>query len=212
MGTIEPIMGTISPPPTVANTLFGQTRREVLALLIGRPDERFYLREILRTVGGGSGAVQRELSRLVEGGLVEREREGRQVYFSANRDAAIFPELRGIIQKTAGAADVLRASLAPLLREDRLPLAFVYGSVARDEQSARSDVDVMILGDVTLAEVIPSIRVAEQKLGRDINPSVYPIREYRAKLKRRAPFLKRVMAGPKLFIKGDERELGRLAR
>jgi predicted nucleotidyltransferase len=155
--------------------------------------------------------VQRELKQLVEAGLVQRQSEGRQVYFSANRGAAIFPELQAIIQKTAGAADVLRAGLAPLLRSERIVLAFVYGSVATGSQTAPSDVDVLILGDATLAEVIPAVRSAEKRLGREVNPSVYPVKEFRKKLKTGAPFLTRILAGPKHFIAGDERELERLA-
>ena len=194
----------------VAKVLFGQTRRDVLALLLGWPDERFYLREILRTIGGGTGAVQRELKQLVEAGLVGREREGHQVYFSANRESAIFSELQGIVQKTAGISDVLRASLAPGLRGERVSVAFVYGSVARGDQTARSDVDLMVVGDVTLADLVPLIRVAERKLGREVNPSVYPVKEFTAGLKRGAHFLKRVVAGPKLLVEGSERPLDRL--
>ena len=212
MGTIVTIMGTQISADAVARVLFGQTRREVLALLLGRPDQRFYLREVLRAVGGGSGAVQRELTQLVAAGLVVREREGRQVYFSANRDAPIFPDLTAIIEKTAGAAEVLRTALAALLVGDQIAVAFIYGSVARGEQAAMSDVDLMIVGDVALASVIPSVRTAEARLGREVNPSVFPASEYRKNLKRGASFLTRVMAGPKLFIKGDDRELARLAR
>lgn len=205
-------MGTSPPAALPGRVLFGQTRRDVLALLLGRPDERFYLREILRATGGGSGAVQRELKQLVEAGLIERRREGRQVYFSANRAAPIFSELQAIIQKTAGAADVLRDALAPLLRSEPIAVAFIYGSVAAGSQTGASDVDLMILGDVTLADVIPAVRAAEQRLGREVNPSVYPIKEFRKKLKAGAPFLKRVLAGAKFFVAGDERELERLAR
>jgi predicted nucleotidyltransferase len=205
-------MGTTIPPILSARVLFGQTRRDVLALLLGRPDERFYLREIRRTIGGGSGAVQRELKRLVEAGLVERQTDGRQVYFSANRSAAIFPELQAIIQKTAGVAEVLRTGLAPLLRKERIAAAFVYGSVAAGSQTSASDVDLLILGDTTLAEVIPALRRVERRLGREVNPSVYPIKEFRRKLKAGAPFLKRVLTGPKIFVAGDDRELERLAR
>jgi predicted nucleotidyltransferase len=205
-------MGTTSRPDAVARTLFGQTRREVLALLLGRPDHRFYLREVLRTVKGGSGAVQRELKQLVAAGLVTREAEGRQVYFSANRDAGIFPELKSIIEKTAGTADVLRAELARFLQDDRLEAAFVYGSVARGDQTTSSDVDLMLLGDVSLREVIPAIRAAEARLGREVNSSLFPVSEFRSGLRRRSSFLKRVMAGPRLYLKGDDRELARLAR
>ncbi|MDP3909602.1 MAG: hypothetical protein Q8Q14_04355 [Gemmatimonadales bacterium] len=205
-------MGTVPSLDRASRLLFGSTRREVLALLLGRPDERFYLREILRAAGGGSGAVQRELKQLVEAGLIEREARGRQVYFSANRNAAIFPELQAILEKTAGAVDVLRATLAALPRERHIDVAFVYGSVASGKKSARSDVDVLIVGDVTLADILPAVRAAEARLGREVNPSVYPVKEFRDKVKHGTPFLNRILAGPKLFVVGDDRELGRLAR
>jgi predicted nucleotidyltransferase len=205
-------MGTATNPGRVSGLLFGSTRRDVLALLLGRPDERFYLREILRAVGGGSGAVQRELKQLVEAGLVERDARGHQVYFSANRNAAIFPELQAIIEKTAGAVDVLRASLATLLGQGRVEVAFVYGSVASGKKTTRSDVDLLVVGDVPLVEIVPALRAAEARLGREVNPTVYPLKEFRDKVKRGAPFLKRILAGPKLFVAGDDRVLGRLAR
>ena len=204
-------MGTSHHPDLGAKVLFGQTRRDVLALLLGRPDERFYFREILRTVGGGLGAVQRELGQLVKAGLVHREAVGHQVYFSANREAVIFPELQAIVQKTAGVVDVLRTCLAPLVRQGRIAIAFVYGSVAGGRQTVRSDVDLLVVGDATLSEVVAVIRAAEERLGREINPSVYPAKEFRQKRKQGAAFLNRVVKEPKLFIVGDDRELGRLA-
>ncbi len=207
-------MGTVTARPhdAVARVLFGSVRREVLALLMGRPDERFYLREILRAVGGGSGAVQRELKQLTDAGLVHRESRGRQVYFWANREAPIFPELQAIVQKTAGVVDVLRVSLAPLLRAGRIDLAWVYGSVASGKQTARSDVDLFVVGDAMLSEVVPALESADTRLKREINATVYAAKEFRQKLKRGAPFLKRVVTGPKLFVAGDERDLERLAR
>ena len=205
-------MGTLANPDRVSRVLFGSVRREVLALLLGRPDERFYLRESVRAVGAGSGAVQRELTQLAGAELVRREVSGRQVYFSANQDATVFPELRAIINKTAGVADVVRASLAPLLRAGRIDVALVYGSVASGKQTVKSDVDLLAVGDATLGDLVPLLRAAERRLGREINPSVYPVAEFRAKLKRGAPFLRRIVAGPKLFVTGGEHELERLAR
>jgi DNA-binding transcriptional ArsR family regulator len=212
MGTFEPNMGTSTPSAVPAQVLFGQVRRDVLALLLGRPDERFYLREILRAAGGGSGGVQRELKQLTDAGLVERVREGRQVYFSANRNATIFPELQSIIQKTAGAVDVLRSALAPLVHRERIDVAFIYGSIAAGKQTAGSDVDLLIVGDATMADVIPAIRPAEAQLGREVNASIFPGPEFRKKVKAHSSFLTRVVNGPKLFIAGDADELGRLAR
>jgi predicted nucleotidyltransferase len=206
------MMGTAASGDGVANLLFGSVRREVLSLLLGRPDNRFYFRELLRAVGRGSGAVQRELQQLVHAGLVIREAEGNQVYFSANRQAQIFNELRAIIEKTAGAADVLRGTLAPFVSKERIECAFVYGSVAAGKQTAKSDIDLLVIGDVSLADLVPALRQAEGKLGREVNVSVYPAPEFRKKLRQGSAFLKRVVKGSKLFVTGDERELERLAR
>jgi len=205
-------MGTSPAVDNVARLLFGSTRRDVLALLLGRPDERFYLRQILRAVGGGSGAVQRELKQLVEAGLLKREAHGHQVYFSANQEAPIFPELRAIVEKTIGAVEVLRASLATLVAQRRVDVALIYGSVASGSKHAGSDIDLLVIGNVGVAELVPTLRSAEARLGREVNPSVYPLSEFHDKLRRGAPFLTRILAGPKLFVAGDDRVLGRLGR
>lgn len=196
----------------MAQALFGPTRRQVLSLLFGRPDERFYLREVVRAAGMGSGTVQRELAQLVEAGLIEREAHGRQVYFSVNRDAPIFPELYSLIQKTAGVAEVLRGSLGKLARAGDIEVALVYGSVAAGTPTASSDIDLLVVGSVTLSAMLPALRAAEAKLGREINPTVYPPAEFRQKARSGAHFLKRVLAGPKLYVAGDADELARLAR
>ena len=204
-------MSTVAPPDRLAQLLFGGTRREVLALILGRPDEQFHFRAILRAVGGGTGAVQRELGQLVEAGLFLRRAEGRQVYYSANRESAIFPELQSILEKTAGATDVLRRVLAPLIAGEAIQAAFIYGSVAAGGQKTGSDVDLLVVGTTTLAELIPALRQAESRLGREVNTTLYPPREFEAKLRAGGHFLKRVMAGPKLFIAGDEHDLEAMA-
>lgn len=204
-------MGTHTSADNVGLLLFGSVRREVLALLLSHPDERFYFRELLRLVGGGSGAVQRELKQLADAGLVIREAVGSQVYFSANRDAQIFSELQAILEKTAGAADVLRNALVTFVAKGRIELALVYGSVAAGRQSSRSDLDLLIVGDMSLTDLLPALRKAEARLRREVNVSVYPATEFRRKVKG-AAFLKRMLKGPKLFVTGDERDLERLAR
>lgn len=205
-------MGTNLGSDTVARVLFGSVRREVLALLLGRPEERFYLREIVRTVGSGSGAVQRELAQLTDAELVVREVSGRQVYFSANREAPIYEELRAIIEKTAGVADVLRAKLSELVRSGRVDVAFVYGSVARGAQRSRSDIDLLVIGAAQLPELVPPLRDAEGTLGREINVSAFPVAEWRARLDDPSAFMRRVIDGPKMFVIGGVHELERLAR
>lgn len=205
-------METISAPDKIARLLFGGVRREILSLLMSRPDERFYLREIVRVIGAGSGAVQRELAQLVEAELLCREVSGRQVYFSANRESLIYEELRAIVEKTAGVADVLRTCLAPLQRTARIEVVFVYGSVARGEQRSHSDVDVMIIGDVTMARVVPALRDAERISRREVNATVMPTFEWREKVAHPSAFMSRVLAAPKLFVVGGEHELERMAR
>jgi predicted nucleotidyltransferase len=194
----------------ISNALFGETRRAVLALLFGRPEEEFYLREVIRAAGVGQGAVQRELRRLVAAGLVTRRVRGRQVYFRANPDSPVYEELRGLLLKTAGAVEVLRSALAPLV--DRIRFAFIYGSVARGDERRASDLDLLVVGDVSLGEVVKSLGRAQERLGREVNPTVFSEDEFRSRITAGRHFLKKVMAGAKVFVVGDERDAGRLGQ
>lgn len=195
----------------VAAALFGLTRRSVLALLFGRAGESFYLREIARETGTGTGAVQRELARLSAAGLIRRNRRGHQVYFEANPESPVYDELRSLMTKTAGLADVLRRGLADLSREKKISAAFVYGSVAQGKQRPSSDVDLFVVGTVTLRELMPVLRPIEQRLGREINPSVYTPEEVRRKLDQQSGFLDRVMADPRIMLYGTQDDLVELA-
>lgn len=201
-------MGTLL-PDVVAEALFPRTRQAVLALLFGHPDERFYLRQITAIVGAGVGQVQRELERLARGGIIRRTREGRHVYFQANRDCAVYDELRGLVTKSLGVAPVLSATLKALA--DRILVAFVYGSVARGDERAASDLDLMVIGEVTFHEIASAVRQAESTLRREIHPTVYPAAEFRRTLAEGNHFLRSVMQSEKIFLIGDEDELGKLA-
>jgi predicted nucleotidyltransferase len=172
---------------------------------LGHPDQAYYLRELVRHIDGAVGAVQRELELLTASGLVRREVRGKQVYFQANQNAAIFPELRGLFAKTAGLVDILRDALSPLA--DRIHAAFVFGSAARGELHAASDVDLMVVGETSFGDVIALIQGAEKRLGRDVNPTVYSVDELRAKVDAKQHFLTTVLAEPKMFLFGDEDEL-----
>jgi predicted nucleotidyltransferase len=193
--------------------LFGRTRRAVLALLLTHPDESFHLRDIQRRTGASIAPLHAELAKLSAAGLVEREQRGRQVFFTANRRSSIFPELRSLLIKTAGVADVLRSALATagLSRPPRVVAAFVFGSMARADPGAASDVDVMVIGSVTFAEVAHALHEVQATLGREVNPSVYTLAEWRAKLRAGHPFLSRVVAEPKVFLIGDEHEFAAMA-
>ena len=208
MDTIVPVSDTID---RTADALFGRTRRNVLGLLYGRPDQSFYLREIVRLTGSGLGPVQRELTQLAGAGLVRREPRGRQVYFSADRATPIFAELVGLMTKTAGIGDVLRSALAPLVAQGKVDLAFIYGSVASGRHDAASDVDLMIVGEARLEDVVPLLGAAQDRLGREVNPSVYGAEEFRPKAAKGAHFLRRVLAGPRIMLVGSPHELERLA-
>lgn len=188
--------------------MFGATRRAVLALLFGHPEESYYLRQVVRLTGLGLGTVQRELNHLCAAGIIRRTARGHQVYFQANEQNPIFPELKGLILKTAGVGDTLRAALLPL--GPKIRSAFIYGSFARNEDRPGSDVDLLVIGEVGFEEVISALQGAQQSLAREVNPTVYPLREFRSKLRAKHHFLTTVMHAPKLFLIGDDLELARL--
>ena len=197
-------MSTASPDSNLSTALFGRTRRAILAQLYGHPDEAYYLRQLVRSAGLGLGAVQREVARLAGAGIIQRTARGRQVYYQANPACPLFAELKSLVVKTAGVGDVLRGALGPLA--DRIKVAFVYGSVARTEQKSGSDVDVMVIGDVSFGDVVSALESAQKTLGREINPTVYSPGEYRAKIKARHHFLTTVQNSEKVFVIGDEHE------
>jgi len=189
--------------------LFGKVRRAILSVLFGHVDEAFYLRQIVRTTGFGLGPVQRELKQLTESGIIRRTVSGRQVYFRANLDSPIFSELKGLIIKTAGIGDTLRAALAPIAGQ--IEVAFIYGSIARGEEGLRSDIDLLVVGDIAFADVVMNLQAAQKLLGREIFPTVYPPDEFKAKVRAKHHFLTSVLKGLKIYLIGDENELGRLA-
>ncbi|MBU2495465.1 MAG: nucleotidyltransferase domain-containing protein [Candidatus Omnitrophica bacterium] len=189
---------------------FGKTRQAVLSLLYGHADQAFYLREIVRNTGAGLGPVQREVKQLSEVGILKRTVRGHQVYYQANLSSPVFRELKGLVTKTAGVADILKDALAPL--SGRIRAAFIYGSVVRGEERNGSDVDVLVVGNVTFAEVSSVLSDAQKTLSREINPTVYPIKEFQAKLVKGHHFLKSVIVQDKIFLIGDENELKRLVK
>jgi uncharacterized protein len=197
-------MGTTN---VLSETLFGQTRAAVLSVLYSNVGKTFYLRQLARLTEIAVGPVQREMRQLVAAGLVTRKTVGTQTLYTANQKSPVFREIKNLINKTVGMHDALSDALDPL--RERINLAFVYGSVARSRETEHSDVDLMIIGRVDFDEVVESLAGAEKTLNREINPTVYSIREFGKKVRRN--FLKTVLADKKLFIIGDEddlRELG----
>ena len=194
----------------LGTTLFGKTRRTVLTLLYSHPDESFYLRQIARMTGIGMGALQRELKQLLEAGIITRSEIGKQAFFKANPDCPVYRELKDIITKTFGVADILREALASLA--DKIMVGFIYGSMAGGEFSRGSDVDVMVIGNISFAEIVSALSPVQEVLSREINPSVYPPGEFKARLSEKQHFLRSVLNSPKIFIIGNQNELEELAR
>jgi predicted nucleotidyltransferase len=206
-------MGRINPIGTdpIGAALFGATRQAVLRLLFGHTGQRFYQRQIIRSCRLGSGTVQRELEQLAGAGILARTVEGRQTYFQASRQCPVFEELRGIVRKTFGVAQVLQGGLAALT--GKVQLAFIYGSMATGSETSGSDVDIMVVGEeVSMHDVVSSLAEAQRDLGREVNPSVYRTGEFCRKLAQGQHFLSSVVSGPKIFLIGDENELARLAQ
>ncbi|HSB14992.1 MAG TPA: nucleotidyltransferase domain-containing protein [Bryobacteraceae bacterium] len=212
-GTIKPRMGLRRniPGDPIGAALFGATRQAVLGFFFTHIDERFYQRQVLRALRLGSGAVQRDLSRLCKCGILVRTVEGRQTYYQVNRQCPVVDELRGLIRKTFGVSYVLQTNLRALA--NRIQIAFVYGSLAEGRETPSSDIDVMIVGDhVTLDEIVSAFSTAQAELAREINPSLYRIAEYCRKLSEGHHFLSSVMDGPKMFLIGDETILAGLVQ
>ena len=202
-------MDTITPAFSLASSLFPKSRRAVLGLLLSHPDRAFYLRQIVGITGLGVGHIQRELRRLAEAGIIRRFEQGRHVYFQADETCPIHDELRGIVIKTMGVAEALGSALMPL--RDGIRVAFIYGSVARGEESSASDLDLMVVGDVTFAEVVDAISPVEQRIRRPVSPTVYPSQEFAAKLGDGHHFLTKVAEGDKLMLIGDDNDIAGLS-
>ena len=209
MATLVLNMRSPAKAPRLVDILFGNYRRQILALLLLRPDETFYVREIARLTGVPAGSLHRELKLLTAAGLLQRSAAGNQVRYQVDRSCPIQEELAGIFRKTVGLADVLREALAPLTA--RIRVALVFGSVAQGKERAASDVDVLVVGSASFAAVVEALGTAAEKLRREVNPVVMTRAEFAAKLAARDRFVNRIEREPKLFLLGDVGEFRKLA-
>ena len=206
---IVPEMGRQSSKPRtgLASALFTPVQQRVLSLLFGQPDRVFQSAEVIRLARGGVGAVHRQLSRLATSDLVTVTRTGNQKHYQARRESPVFEELHGLITKTVGVAGPLRQGLAP--RAKAIRAAFVYGSVAKGTDRARSDIDLMVVSDsLRYADLFESLQKAETALGRKVNPTVMTLAQWRAKRSQADSFAARVAAGPRVFVIGSDDDLG----
>jgi uncharacterized protein len=168
----------------------------------------FYTKKILDAVKIGRGTVQRELKNLTDAGIIVREVQGHQVYYRANERCPIFNELKNIVRKTFGVADVIKQTLSSQAKKIRL--AFIYGSVASGSDDRKSDIDIMVVGNISFGEIVDLLSSAEEQLSHEINAVVYPVAEFKQKVKSNHHFVKNVLAEEKIFLVGDDSELNRL--
>ncbi len=192
------------------DSLFPSVRQGVLSATLTRPEKWWYLSELAEFLHTRPSSLQRELAALVRSGVLEQRRDGRRTYFKAETRSPIFRELRSIFEKTVGLIPTLRVALRPF--GNKVVFAFVYGSVARGEERATSDVDLMVIGDVGLAELAPSLRKSEKRLGREVNVTSYSVDEFRKKVFQGDHFLTTVLKGSLQFVKGEQLDLDAITR
>ncbi len=189
--------------------LLSPTRQGILASLFLRPDKEWYLSELAASLGTGPSSLEREIDALVRVGILEKRVDGRRSYIKANQDSPIYPELHGLVEKTSGIVPMLREAIAPT---KGLKIGFVYGSVARGEEGAASDVDLMLIGNLSTMDISPKLRAVEKAVGRQINPTVFSRDEFAKSLTQKNHFLRTVMRNKKIMLVGTEDELEAIAR
>lgn len=204
LGVIVLIMGIKS--NGLADALFSKAQQRVLGLLFVNADRSFFTNEIVRFVDSGIGVVQRELKKLAASGLITTINIGNQKHYQANRDAPIFDELRGIMTKTVGLSDILRTALYPV--SDKIKTAFIYGSIAKSTDTAKSDIDMLIVtNELSFSDLFSVLSPCEATLGRPVNPSIYSVQELERKLVEENVFVSRILEQPKIFLIGSADDL-----
>ncbi len=195
----------------LADALFTKTQQRVLSLLYGKPDTAFYTNQIVRYANMGSGTVARELTRLAQASLLTTRQEGNQLYYQANAKNPVYNELLGIVKKTFGLVDVLIDALSPIAHQ--MDLAFVYGSLAKGNATAQSDIDLLIVTEhLAYADVMAMLTEAESSLARKVNPSIYSAQQIQQKLAEQNAFIQRVLTQEKIWLKGNQDDLGKFAQ
>jgi predicted nucleotidyltransferase len=192
-------MSTLSP------VLFAEYRSRVLGLLLLHPERTYYLREVARLTGTVPGTLKREMDKLLEVGLLTVKKVGNQNHYRANQECPVYVDLANILRKTSGINDVVMNALLPL--SEKLQSAFIFGSVASGKENAKSDIDLMLIGEVSYSEVLSLVHPLQEQLGREINPKIYGVKEWSKLIQDNGAFVQDVMNKPKLFIIGNEQQL-----
>ena len=188
---------------TIGDALFTKTQQKILCLLFQKPDTTFYLNEIVLLAGIGKGTIKRELDKMTAANLLTIKHIGNQKHYQANSSAPVYSELIAITRKTFGIANIIRQSLEPI--RESINFAFIYGSIAKATDTARSDTDLMIIGnDLAYADIMNLLIPAETELQRAINPSIYLLSDFNDKLQQGNRFLTRILQQEKIVIMGKE--------
>lgn len=198
-------------PSIIADALFTKTQQRVLAILFSKPEQSVYLNEIVRVANIGKGTIKRELERMTSAGLLTIQHIGNQTHYQANPNCPIYNELRSITQKTVGIVDIIKTALQSL--DAQITQAFIYGSVAKQQDTANSDIDLMLISDtLPYATLMSTLLEAETSIGRTINPSIYTTQQIHDKLHSNNAFITRVFAQPKLWIKGSDNDTSEIGQ
>jgi predicted nucleotidyltransferase len=198
-------MRTVKPRDNVLTVLFNKTCTSLLSLFYNNAERSYYLREVVRKLDIGSGTVQREITKLVSAELINKQINGKQVYYKANTKSPVYNELRGLIIKTFGLADIIKDALIPFA--SKIDYAFIYGSQTDGTSSADSDIDLMVVGDVNEMELHRVINKVEKKLDKAINYSLFTLKEFDKRKKEKKGFIERIITGKKIMLIGDKDEI-----
>jgi len=185
--------------------LGSKLRSKVLGWLFTHPDERYFVRQLTKLIKEDSTNVSRELSRLEKAGILVSTIEGKHKYYQANRQSPLFDELHGLMLKTVGVADIIKKALEPRMAD--IKLAFIFGSLAKKSEHRFSDIDLLVVGNITFGEVVDLISTAEGTLNRELNPVVYTLSEFNKRISENHYFISDILSGDKIFVVGDENEL-----
>lgn len=189
----------------LSSILFSDYRSRVLGLLLLHPERTYYLREIARITGTVPGTLKRELDKLLEVGLLTVKKVGNQNHYRANQDCPVYVDLANVLRKTSGINDVIMNAILPL--SENLQNVFIYGSMASGKENIKSDIDLMLIGDINYKEVVQLLHPLQEQLGREINPKILSVKEWGKLIKDNGAFVQDVMNKPKLFIIGNEQQL-----
>lgn len=185
----------------LGDALFTKTQQQVLGLLYGQPQRSFYLKEILHLTGMGVATIKRELERMLAAGILKMTKVGNQHHYQANSQCPIYDQLLSIVKKTFGVADVLCLALKSL--SDRIDWAFVFGSVASGKETANSDVDLLVIGEVSFSEVVTALYPVQETLGREVNPKVFRLEEWKSLRQNKEAFVGDIMEKPRMDVMGE---------